>query len=667
MDLARSYLSDRGITPETADSNKVQIHTRVLASTYRLRLHFDNWHSGPLHEIVKESIWFPCMDAHTTIHNWVFRPFPVLPGKDGNAVKFLTSKDGNAYPFVPLKTWEVRDKPNKPLLITEGPCKALAALQAGAFPIAVSGVWNATSNKAGSTQLHQALLDGFTFRGRTVFLAFDADFSTNPSVMQALIRTFILTHKAGAEVKILAWPASAGKGLDDYLVKISDSAKALESLCEGSVTIDKVVRGCHLEFIEMELTNARLRVSVLAQLSRLFAPALKIPSATLEETVKAQYAEEKQELGMASAEPWPEEVKGEELANELLEVIKNYVILDENLAYALALWVFLTYLEADVECLPLLSILSPVKRCGKTTLLALLTRLVHKPLASSNTSTAAIYRVIQQCRPTLIIDEVDTWLKDNEDARGVINSGHTRDTAYVLRCNSDSNEPERFSTWSPKALAGIGKLADTLTDRSITIKLERRKPTQKISKLRDAPHNTFSDLRKKLVRWALDNHEDIAEARPKIPDVLNDREGDNWSPLLAIANQLGGTWPAKALKTALSLSDTDDEETINILLISEIKEILDDTPDEKVFIPTCDLIKALNEEKGHPWSDWSEGKGITETKLARNLKDFGIKPERKWNGLKKVMCYDKRSFRAAFERYLCPKPPFDPVDPATES
>ena len=654
--IALSYLFDRGIGQETVAANKVEICTRVLASTYRLRLHFDNWHNGPFHEIVNESIWFPCMDAHSTIHNWIVRPFPVLLGKDGNAVKFLTSKDGNGYPFVPLKTWEVKGKPNKPLLITEGPCKGLSALQAGAFPIAVNGVWMATSNKAGSTQLHQALLDGFIFRGRTVFLGFDADFATNPSVMQALIRTFILTHKAGAEVKILSWPAAAGKGLDDYLVNTPNGSKALESLCEKAVTIDKVVRGCHLEFIEMELTNARLRVSVLAQLSRLFAPALKIPASTLEETIKIQYAEEKQELGMAAAEPWPEEVSGEALANDLLEVVKSYVVLDEKLAYALVLWIFLTYLEADVECLPLLSILSPVKRCGKTMLLALLTRLVHKPLASSNTSTAAIYRVIQQCRPTLIIDEVDTWLKDNEDARGVINSGHTRDTAYVLRCNSDSNEPERFSTWPPKALAGIGKLADTLTDRSIAIKLERRKQTQKISKLRDAPHNTFSDLRKKLVRWTLDNHEDIAEARPRIPDALNDREGDNWSPLLAIANQLNGAWPSAALKTALSMSDSDDEETINILLISAIKEILHDTPNEKDFIPTCDLIKALNEEKGHPWSDWAEGKGITETRLARNLKDFGIKPERKWNGVKKVMCYDKGAFRLPLNVTFAPNP-----------
>lgn len=217
------------------------------------------------------------------------------------------------------------------------------------------------------------------------------------------------------------------------------------------------------------------------------------------------------------------------------------------------------------------------------------------------------------------------------------------------------------------ALAGIGKLADTLADRSVTIKLERRKPTQKISKLRDALPKTFSNLRKKLVRWTLDNHEDVAEARPRIPEALNDREGDNWSPLLAIANQLGGAWPVQALKTALSLSDSDDVETVNTLLLSAIKEILDDIPDEKDFIATRDLIEALNEDKGSPWADWAKGKGITETKLALILKDFDIKPERKWDGIKKVMVYARKGFQFAFECYLSPNPPFNPANPAIES
>jgi hypothetical protein len=238
---AKEYLAARGISLETVSQNRIELRTsvgedRVLAKTYRLRLNgLDNWpNAGPFHEIIEESIWFPCMDADSTVHSWIVRPFPPLPGKnDSNPVKFLTPKDGNGCPFIPLGTWRVKDKTNRPLLITEGPCKALAALQAGAYPIAVSGVWMATTNKAGITQLHQALIDNFTFRARTVYVAFDADFLTNPSVRQALIRVSVLLYREAAEVKILTWPPSDGKGLDDYLAKTSNGSRSSASVLDS--------------------------------------------------------------------------------------------------------------------------------------------------------------------------------------------------------------------------------------------------------------------------------------------------------------------------------------------------------------------------------------------------------------------------------------------------
>jgi hypothetical protein len=320
--LALAYLADRGITQETVSDNRIEVCTRVLARDYRLRLEFDQWHTGPLHEIIKESIWFSCRDQNTNIHSWIVRPFPTLTRPDGAEVKFLTPKGGNGYPFIPQKTWEVKDKSNKPLVITEGPCKALAALQAGGFPIAVNGVWMATTNNGGATQLHQVLIENFAFLGRPVFIAFDADYATNSSVRQALIRTVVLVHKAGAEVKLLTWPASDGKGLDDYLAKNSNGsqAKAFEALVEKAITLKEAIRECDLEFVELELTRARLRSSKLAQLSRLLAPALKIPAATLEHSIQAEYEEGKQQCGMESAEPWAETVDGPALADELVRL-----------------------------------------------------------------------------------------------------------------------------------------------------------------------------------------------------------------------------------------------------------------------------------------------------------------------------------------------------------
>jgi Protein of unknown function (DUF3631) len=333
---------------------------------------------------------------------------------------------------------------------------------------------------------------------------------------------------------------------------------------------------------------------------------------------------------------------------------------------AITLWIFLSYLEAAVDCLPILAIRSPEKRCGKTTLLDVLGRLVNKPLQSSNCSVAAIYRVIENLRPTLLIDEVDTWLKDNDEARGVINSGHTRGSAFVLRCNMDSGEPERFSTWAPKVLAGIGRLSDTLTDRSITIQLERRTPKDAVTKLRDVDPAQFSRIAQQLIRWAADHIEELKEVRPPVPNVLNDREGDNWFPLLAIAEQIGGHWTALAQAAAQALSSSDDAETAHTLLLAKTKEVFDEIPDETDFVPSVHLVNELNSDASMPWADWSKGKGLTEKRLATILKEFGLKPERVWDGTKKVTGYYRKHFQPAFNRYVSPLTPENGSNPANE-
>jgi putative DNA primase/helicase len=81
--------------------------------------------------------------------------------------------------------------------------------------------------------------------------------------------------------------------------------------------------------------------------------------------------------------------------------------------------------------------------------------------------------------PTLLIDEADTFLKDNDELRGILNTGHRRG-GQVTRTVGDEFEPRQFTTWSPVAIAMIGRLPDTLDDRAITIRLKRRKPSERV-------------------------------------------------------------------------------------------------------------------------------------------------------------------------------------------
>src|SRR5580693_2258895 len=131
--------------------------------------------------------------------------------------------------------------------------------------------------------------------------------------------------------------------------------------------------------------------------------------------------------------PHPEPVAVGELLSEIEAVIKRHVVLNDAAATALAVWVLHTYVYESRDTVAYVAIESPEKRCGKTTLLSVLAAMANKPLISSNITVGALFRAIDTCRPTLFIDEADTFLAGNGAMRGIINSGNTWRIAYVLR------------------------------------------------------------------------------------------------------------------------------------------------------------------------------------------------------------------------------------------
>src|SRR5207247_4658957 len=114
------------------------------------------------------------------------------------------------------------------------------------------------------------------------------------------------------------------------------------------------------------------------------------------------------------------------------------------------------------------------KGCGKTTCRDVVGLFVPRPLLTENLSVAVLFRLVEAHAPTILADECDAWLRDNEELRGLLNAGHRRG-AVAYRCEGDSNEVRGFSVFSPAVLSGIGALPGTLHDRSIVVHLERAK------------------------------------------------------------------------------------------------------------------------------------------------------------------------------------------------
>src|SRR6266853_2035519 len=132
-------------------------------------------------------------------------------------------------------------------------------------------------------------------------------------------------------------------------------------------------------------------------------------------------------------EPWPEPGDGKLLLKEIAQRLRRFVVLPKWAAETLALWVLHTYAFLLRNVSTYIGIESPQKQCGKTTLLTLLSQLVSRPEIAANISPPAFFRVIEETRPTLLIDEGDTFLKRHGELRGMLNAGYTRETAYVVR------------------------------------------------------------------------------------------------------------------------------------------------------------------------------------------------------------------------------------------
>lgn len=330
-------------------------------------------------------------------------------------------------------------------------------------------------------------------------------------------------------------------------------------------------------------------------------------------------------LNFEAIDPWPEPVEGEQLVADLEKTIRNHVVLSEYQALAVALWIFHVHALDVAEHSPRLHVASPAPRCGKTTLVNTIAALVPKPIHTENITTSALFRIIEKARPTLLLDEADIFLKDNEDMRGALNAGHSR-SGQVIRTVGDDFEPRAFSVWGPVVVAGIGRIPATLEDRSITIGLRRRLPSEKIERLRSNRTGHLEILRRRVARWLVDNRELLTDADPLMPETLGDRAQDNWRPLVAIADAISAALGERVRAAAITLAEEQvDDENAAIMALADVAAIFE--VKKKDRLSSQDLVTELAAIEDRPWAEWRRGQPLSKTSLARLLKPFGIHPK----------------------------------------
>lgn len=350
-----------------------------------------------------------------------------------------------------------------------------------------------------------------------------------------------------------------------------------------------------------------------------------------------------------------DELDGADLLDEVHAALTKYVIFpSEAAAIAVALWVVATHGLPAWQHATRLAIRSPQKRCGKSRLLDIITALSFKPMLSSDASTAVIYRSIgdrEDQTPTLLIDEADalfgtkTKAEQNEDLRGLLNSGFQRDRS-VWRCVGPLSEPREFKTFSMAALAAIKDLPDTIVDRAVPIDLKRRRPGETVARFRlrrdTAP---LLKLRERLTLWVRDTErlKALADTEPDMPSSVEDRQQDAWEPLIAIADAAGGVWPQMARAACVDLCSQAEDADQDVQLLGDIEDIFDTVGEP--FMRSVQLVSELKARDESPWRDDE----LSPHRLARLLKAFGVRP-RPGPGYT-ARGYWRADFKDAFSRY----------------
>src|SRR5262245_27535441 len=471
-----------------------------------------------------------------------------------------------------------------------------------------------------------------------------------PEMLTPAVRAALAEHYAALVALIRSGP-SVTSSIDTLLSGLDDlgarpPAEVLQErlgiLADGLARADPLVR---------ELVRAEA-------IARLFALGVRTPARLIDAALNARPslrsgAGSGRGLVFADPEPWPEPVDGAALLDELAHTYRRFVSLPDGGAEALALWIVFTYALDAFDVAPILALCSPLKRCGKTTTEDVTSVLAKRPLAAANISAAALYRTVECFAPTLIVDEADTFLLTNLALRGIINSGHTRATAFVIR--TAGHEPRIFSTWGARMIALIGRLPATLEDRAIVVPMRRRAPGETVERIRrDTLLRRVDPLRRRAARWVADHLPSLRAANPAIPAELHDRQADNWWPLLAIADEAGGAWADVARTAARTLSGTlvEGDNAAPVQLLADLQALFA-TADK---LATATIIRHLAALEDRPWADYAQDDPITPRHLAKLLEGFRIRAKQIRQGAATRKGYLRSDFTDAFRRYLPPDP-----------
>ena len=381
---------------------------------------------------------------------------------------------------------------------------------------------------------------------------------------------------------------------------------------------------------------------------------LGVRRSSIDREVEARRQQRQEEAGPAPlfghwvVEPWPEPVDTDALLLQIKRRLRRQIVFSDDEQVIAALWDLFSWVHEHATHSPKLLITSPEADSGKTTLCSLLGFMTPRALSCVEITEATLFRSIERWTPTLIVDEADTILINNEPLRAVINASWTRG-AVVPRCVGDDHIPHAFPIFCPQVIGMKGKrLPHTTLTRCIIIELKRKLRDDRVEYFNGLDDAELAMLRQQALRWSLDHGDELKNAKPEMSEQFYNRLGDNYRMLFAIADLAGGEWPEKARGAAERLSGVIDVASRNVRLLAAIKAVFGTLE----AISSADLVGHLTADETAEWTEWKNGKPISQVQLANALDSFQIGPRQVWIGEKQYRGYKRAWFEDAWKRYL---------------
>lgn len=363
--------------------------------------------------------------------------------------------------------------------------------------------------------------------------------------------------------------------------------------------------------------------------------------------------------------------RGATLLERIVDYLLTYIVMPRCVAFAVAAWVLAAWLTDVWDRFGHLGITSPEKGCGKSTLLDLLEQLVPNPLLAASISPAAMYRAIEQMRPTLLLDEAQQLSSGRDDTsaiRELLNAGIGKGAAVYRMGGAQWDELKRFSVYSPKIFALIGDLDPVLGDRSLPVRLNRKTKSDVVQRVVISEvQERGAKLYEEICEWVVDQlaGDEAAELYASLPtfDIANDRMADCLRPLQVVAALQGAGWSEleEYAKTIDKRDRQEERQSDGVRLLAACREELAG----REFLGTSELIAALVNRIDEPWATCNRGRAIDGNWLARRLRDFDIKPRH--DDRKTQRGYHTVDFASAWTTYLpapCPENPSSPSNPS---